>query len=128
MREEDAARGTAQAAATAVASAPHEKGRSSGRAGALIAAGVALVVVLALGWIVAGLPGLQSPNVLGVALIIAALISGGLTLIFVVDALRKARRREQPNARGIVVVVICSLITGVIALIQLIQTVQQVAH
>lgn len=111
------------ATTTAIASPDH--GASSGRGRAVVIGIVALLIVGALGWILAGLPGLHSPNALGIALIVAALISGGLTLIFVVDALRKARKREQASVREMVVVVICAMITGVIALVQLIQTIQQ---
>lgn len=104
------------------------KGATVGRASVAIAALVALVIVVGIGWLVAGLPGLREANSVSVALLLIALVSGSLTLIFVMDALRKVRKREAAGTRDILVVVVCSLITGAVALIQLVQTVQQLPH
>lgn len=101
---------------------------ATGRASAIIVGIVALVIVLAIGWIAAGLPGLHATNTVSVALLLVALVSGSLTLIFVIDAVRRARKREAASRRDMAVVVICSLITAVVALIQLVQVIQQLPY
>lgn len=98
------------------------------RTRALLILGVAAGVALLLGWIFAGLPGVGAPDALGVALVAVAIASGGLSLIFVFNAVRKARGSERVGRRELAAVVVSSAITGIISLIQLFQTLQQLGH
>lgn len=104
------------------------KDGAQGRGTIILVSIFALVIVVAIGWIVTGLPGLHRANSVSVALLLIALISGSLTLIFVVDTVRKARKRQVVGARDMVVVLVCSLITATVAMIQLVQTLQQLPH
>jgi hypothetical protein len=91
----------------------------------------ALVVVLALavasllGWALAGLPGVGNSSKVNTALLIAALISGGLTVIFVIYGLRKARTTQQLRVRDGMLVLVSGLITGLLTILQLISTTEQ---
>jgi uncharacterized membrane protein len=89
----------------------------------LLAIGVALL----LGWILSGLPGVGSQHIVGVVLLIAALASGVLTLAFVASALRKARTRKQVQRRELAIVVGAGIVTGVISIVQLMLTFEQLA-
>lgn len=84
-----------------------------------------VVVVMLIGWLISGMPGLKGANVLNVVLLLVAIISGGLTVIYVTIALRKVRLREQAKVRDMVVVLVASLITAGVAFVEMIQALQQ---
>ena len=108
-------------AATAVRS--EEARRWGGKTALTIIAGI--VVVVLVGWIINGMPGLDHPNVLDVVLLIVTIVSGGLTVIYVLDALRKLRARKKASVRDMLVVLMASLITAGVALVEMFQAFQQ---
>jgi len=60
------------------------------------------------------------------ALLIAALVSGLLTLIFILGALRNiATKPRSQRLRGLLAALFFSLITGALTIIQLLSTTQQ---
>jgi hypothetical protein len=113
--------------ATAVAEAvPPGSGRR--RRHPILIAVVAVGLALLLGWIIAGLPGIGAANSITVILLVVTGISGGLTLVFVVSAIRKAHQRKRLGAGEMFAVVVCSLITGAVSIVQLAQTALQLAQ
>ena len=117
---------TTATAPTATATRAAERRRWEGRAVVAVIAGI--IIVLLVGWIINGLPGLKRPNVLNVVLLLVAIVSGGLTVIFVFDALRKARLRQHAKRRDMLVVLVASLITAGVAIIEMIQAFQELPH
>lgn len=89
---------------------------------------VAIGLALLLGWIFAGLPGIGTGVTLSVVLLVVAGISAVLTLAFVANAIRKARRRERLSAGELLTVALSSLIIGIVSIIQVVQTVAQIAR
>lgn len=63
---------------------------------------------------------------MAVVLLIAALISGLLTLVFILNGLRMGRRGDaQRNARGLIIISLLSLLTAIFTIWNLVQTLQQ---
>jgi hypothetical protein len=89
---------------------------------------LAIGVALLLGWALAGLPGVGNSSAVNVALLVAALISGGLTVIFVLYGVHKARTTQQLSVRDGMLVLSSALITGLLTILQLISTAQQITH
>ena len=83
--------------ATTTTTQPEESRRWRGTAVLAVIGGV--VVVMLIGWLISGMPGLKGANVLNVVLLLVAIISGGLTVIYVTIALRKVRLREQAKVQ-----------------------------
>jgi hypothetical protein len=86
---------------------------------------LAIGVALLLGWALAGLPGVGNSTAVNTALLIAALVSGGLTVIFVIYGLRKSRSTQQLSLRDGALVLCSALVTGLFTILQLISTAEQ---
>jgi Na+/proline symporter len=113
--------------ATAVADAePTGSGRR--RLPPALIAVIAIGLALPLGWIFAGLPGIGARGSVSLFLLVVGGISGGLTLVFVVNAIRKARHRKRLSLGEMLAVVVSSLITGAISTVQLVQTALQLVQ
>jgi cytochrome bd-type quinol oxidase subunit 2 len=123
VSQDSASNAPSATVATTTTTQPEEGRRWRGTAVLAVIGGV--VVVLLIGWLISGMPGLKGANVLNVVLLLVAIISGGLTVIYVTIALRKIRLREQAKVRDMVVVLMASLITAGVALVEMIQALQQ---
>jgi asparagine N-glycosylation enzyme membrane subunit Stt3 len=65
-------------------------------------------------------------NTLNTVLLVAALVSGALTIVFILGSLRKITGKSSgQRLRGLLAALFFSLITGVLTVLQLLSTAQQ---
>lgn len=65
---------------------------------------------------------------MGTILLLAALVSGGLTIVFILAGLRKAATKSsERRRRDFLLALGFSIITGVLTVLQLLSTVQQLS-
>lgn len=60
-----------------------------------------------------------------IALLVLAVVSGALTVVFVFASLPRVTRTSRGGMRGLVVAVACSLVTGVLMIYEFVVSAQQ---
>lgn len=126
MADDDPGQSRSAATTTAVAEPPARRGLRQIHPVVIVLVAVGLAALL--GWVFAGFPGIRASGSVSVVLLVVAAVSGTLTLIFVVDAVRKTRSRKRMSAGEMRAVVASGLVTGLVSLIQLVQTALQLAR
>jgi hypothetical protein len=61
---------------------------------------------------------------MNLVLLIASVVFGGLTVLFVIGGLRKLYTGARPRARGLLAATACSVITGILMVYELVSSVQ----